>query len=89
MEVKTLGFGSECRCCVEVLQYAHKFFGTLPLKRWTLEASRMVESELLKICPSIKATRTLAKVIKVNFSEIWKLTKELPQPKEHLLKKNC
>lgn len=49
----------------------------------------MVESELLKICLSIKATRTLAKVIKVNFSEIWKLTKELPQPKEHLLKKNC
>lgn len=34
---------------------------------------------------SVNAVRALLKMIKVNFSELWKLTKGLQTSKEHLL----
>lgn len=36
---------------------------------------------------SVNAVRALLKVIKVNFQELWKLTKGLQTSKEHLLGK--
>ena len=36
---------------------------------------------------SMKSFRLLTKIIKINFSKPWKLTKSLQQPEKYLLKK--
>lgn len=66
------------------VKYGHKFSGTLLFKRWILETSKMVEQELLKIRSSIKATRILVKIAKINISKNWKLTEGFQQPNELL-----
>jgi len=43
---------------------------------------------LPKFCFSIKAARTLAKLFKINFFELWILTNNVQQPKKCFFKKN-
>lgn len=49
--------------------------------------SRNVEYKPVKNQSSIKAMRTLGKIVKSSFSELWKQAKVLRQIREHLFKK--
>ena len=48
---------------------------------------KMVEEGTPKFRPSIKATKKLAKTVRINYLELWKITRGLQQPREHLDKK--
>lgn len=48
---------------------------------------KMVEEGTPKFHPSIKAMKKLAKTVRINYLELWKITKGLQQPREHLDKK--
>ena len=50
--------------------------------------SRIAERGHLRILSSLKAMRTLQKLSKSTFSELWTLTKTLLQSWEHLFKEN-
>lgn len=47
----------------------------------------MIEKEILIILSSIKKARRLAKIIRIKFVGLWKLTKDLQLPREHLFRK--